>query len=360
MRSTYLLSACVALVLARSGSAGPMNWNPLGLLAIRQDNPAKDLGECPNSTNPPPPPTPMGTMNETSDTDRLWQNLLAAEWIVWSFYDAGVRAFNSTSFTALGLPNMTYQRIVDIRDNEAGHLRIFQSQISVGTIQPAPCQYNFPFDSHDPTAFLALSTLIEVASMTFITGLTQQTANATARGILAAVGQVETRHEVWSLLDVWSASPFSGPSDTVFPYPNEILDVTNRFVIPGSCPPANPIFPNPSQHLPKVGVAAGTETVAVGATVKLNFTEPDNQPRFAVGKQYYAVFYHAIEVVSLPVHTNSWPAEPVNVTIPAEFSAEGVVIMVIADAEGAPTLDSVVAGPVIFLQQPAALGTQVI
>ncbi|KAK8054275.1 hypothetical protein PG996_013576 [Apiospora saccharicola] len=360
MRSTYLLSACLTLVLARSRSAGPMNWNPLGLLAIRQDGPAKDVGGYPNSPNLPPPMKPTGSMNETSDTDRLWQNLLAAEWIVWSFYDAAVRSFNGTSFTTLGLPNTTYQRITDIRDNEAGHLRIFQSQISAGTVQPAPCRYDFPFDSSDPAAFLALVTLIEVASMTFITGLTQQTTNATARGILAAVGQVETRHEVWSLLDVWDASPFSGPSDTVFPYPNEILDVTNRFVIPGSCPPANPIFPNPSQNLPKVGVAAGTETVAVGATVLLNFTEPDNQPRFATGKQYYAVFYHAIEIVSLPVHTDSWPAEAISVTIPSQFSAEGVVIMVLADAEGAPTLYSVVAGPVIFLQQPAALGTQVI
>ncbi|KAK8064331.1 hypothetical protein PG994_006969 [Apiospora phragmitis] len=314
MKSTYLLSACLALLLMHHGRAVPVSSNTLDLLpTIRQD---------PANTKPRPLMQATRAKDDTSDDDVLWQNILAAEWIIWSFYDAGVHAFNSSSFTELGLPNTTYQRVTDIRDNEAGHLRIFQGEISSGSVQPGPCEYNFPFDS-DPTTFLALSTLIE------------------------------------SLLDVWTASPFSGPSDTVFPYPNEILDVTNRFVVPGSCPPANPVFPNPSQYLPKAGVAAGTESVAVGATVQLNFTEPDNQPRFAAAAQYYAVFYHAIEIVSLPLRTDNSPAEPINVTIPLQFSPEGVVIMVIADAEGAPHLDSVVADPVIFLQQPAALGTQV-
>ncbi|KAK8879187.1 stress response protein rds1p-like protein [Apiospora arundinis] len=354
MRSTLFFSACLQLMVMNRGMATPVPEDTLSL-AIRHGPTKGVIGES-YKAKPPPPVKPAGS---DAETDRLWQNLLAAEWIVWSFYEAGVNAFNSSSFTEIGLPNTTYQRITDIRDNEAGHLRIFQNEISAGSVQPVACRYDFPF-ANDPTTFLALSTLIEVASMTFITGLTQQTKNATARGILAAIGQVETRHEVWSLLDVWAVSPFSGPSDTVFPYPNEILDVTNRFVVPGSCPPANPIFPNPSQHLPKAGVAAGTESVAVGATVQLNFTESDNQPHFAAAKQYYAVFFHAIEIVSLPLDANSWPAKPVNVTIPSQFSAEGVVIMAIADAEGAPTLDSVVAGPVIFLQQPAALGTQVI
>lgn len=58
--------------------------------------------------------------------DQLWQNLLAAEWAVYGFYQQAVEAFNETSFTDLGLPNTTYDRIASIRDNEAGHFRIFQ------------------------------------------------------------------------------------------------------------------------------------------------------------------------------------------------------------------------------------------
>lgn len=57
--------------------------------------------------------------------DILWQNLLAAEWIVFSFYQQAVEKFDTASFTSLGLPNTTYERITEIRDNEAGHLNAF-------------------------------------------------------------------------------------------------------------------------------------------------------------------------------------------------------------------------------------------
>jgi hypothetical protein len=62
--------------------------------------------------------------------DELFQNLLSAEWAIFNFYQQGVEAFNESSFTALGHPNTTYQRIFEIRDNEAGHLRIFQDRFS--------------------------------------------------------------------------------------------------------------------------------------------------------------------------------------------------------------------------------------
>ena len=60
--------------------------------------------------------------------DELFQNLISAEWAVFNFYQQGVEAFNESTFTALGFPNTTYQRIYEIRDNEAGHVRIFQDR----------------------------------------------------------------------------------------------------------------------------------------------------------------------------------------------------------------------------------------
>lgn len=47
-------------------------------------------------------------------------------------------------------------------------------------------------------------------------------------------------------------------------------------------------------------------------------------------------------------------------TIPAEFdTGRGIIIVVIADEVGAPTDDSVVAGPLVLLQQPQALMLEV-
>lgn len=68
----------------------------------------------------------LATCNGTpGPDDQLFQNLLAAEWVVYSFYQQAVETFNSSSFVDLGVPNTTYDRIREIRDNEAGHLNIF-------------------------------------------------------------------------------------------------------------------------------------------------------------------------------------------------------------------------------------------
>ncbi len=149
---------------------------------------------------PPPFPANMTdpvlatTKGPVGEDDLLFQNLLSAEWAVYSFYQQGVEAFNQSDFTDLGLPNTTYQRITEIRDNEAGHLRIFQNSISSAFIKPGACRYEYGFTN--AMEFLALQNIIEVSSMAFLTGLAQQAKASSTIGALVAIGQTETRHEV--------------------------------------------------------------------------------------------------------------------------------------------------------------------
>ena len=290
-------------------------------------------------------PTTNGTIGAD---DILFQNLLSAEWVIYSFYQAAVEAFNETSFTSAGFLNTTYERITSIRDNEAGHLRIFQDSISSSSVKPGPCTYTFPFE--DPTTFLALQTLIEISSMAFLTGLVQQANLNFSKGALLAIAETESRHNTWSLIDVWNTDPFGGPSDTVFPYANEVLDVTHQFIVPGSCPAENPQYPFPSQGLPALSTAKTTTSVTPGSQITWNFTNPDNQPSFETGKDYWTVYFHGVLNVSVPFDTKTYES-----TIP-DFEEKGVILAVIADVEGAPYLESVVAGPSILLEQPANLG----
>ena len=288
--------------------------------------------------------------------DLLWQNLLSAEWVIFSFYQQGVELFNTSTFTALGAPNTTYQRIQEIRNNEAGHLRLFQNQISATSIKPGPCKYEFPITSAQ--SFLALATVIEISSMAFLTGLVQQAQLNASKGALTAVAETESRHNTWTLIDIWNVDPFAGPSDTSFPYANQILDTTNSFVVPGSCPPANPQYPYPSQNLPTLTAAQGTTSLVPGSTIGLNFSNPLNQPTFAPSQQYYAVFFHGLTNVSVPLDTTGWTPDgdkTIEVTIPAAFETKGVIVAVVADTVGAPTMDTVVAGPGIILEQPTEI-----
>lgn len=150
-------------------------------------------------TDPPFPANmtsavPATTTGPAGEDDVVFQNLLSAEWAVFSFYQQGVEAFNQSVFTDLGLPNTTYQRITEIRDNEAGHLRIFQDSISSTSVKPGICSYDFGWS--DAMGFLALQNIIEVSSMAFATGLAQQAKSSATIGALVGIGETETRHEV--------------------------------------------------------------------------------------------------------------------------------------------------------------------
>lgn len=284
--------------------------------------------------------------------DRTWQNLLSAEWIIFSFYQTAVTTFPASSFAAY--PPTTFSRLLEIRNNEAGHLRLFQSQISPSSIKPGACRYNFPFTS--PSAFMALMTVLEISSMAFLTGLVQQPTNPAGRGAMLAIAETETRHEVWALMDVWRTNPFAGPIDTVFPYADEILGSTSSFIVPGSCPGLNPEYPTPNLRLPALSAGGETVSLAPGSRISLEFGEGPNQPRFEEGRDYFAVFFHGMGNVSIPLQTRGWPEEKIWVTIAGEFENKGVVVAVVADQEGAPTKESLVAGPAVILEQPGEVG----
>ncbi|KAM3067964.1 hypothetical protein ACMFMF_009332 [Clarireedia jacksonii] len=257
--------------------------------------------------------------------DLLFQNLLGAEWAVFSFYQQGVEAFNMTSFTSIGFPNTTYDRIQEIRDNEAGHLRIFQDSISDTSIKPGACKYDFGWSNAEE--FLALQVLIEISSMAFAAGLIQQAKTNVTKGALMGIGETETRHETWALIQVWGVDPFAGPIDTIFPYANQILESTNRFMS-----------------------AAGN--VTTGGNITFVYSDETNVPRFEDEKDYFTVFFHGLLIISVPFDTKT------NSTVfPAELELKGMVLAVIASEMGAPTEESVVAGPAYILEQPTALAS---
>jgi hypothetical protein len=295
----------------------------------------------PGNETDPILPTTNGT---AAPDDVLYQNLLAAEWAIFSFYQKGVELFNTSSFVEIGMPNTTYDRIQEIRDNEAGHLAIFQSQISSNSLKPGPCKYEFGLAN--AYTFVVTLTLLEIASMAFLSGLVQAAKTDATRGAMVAIAATESRHNTWALMDIWKSNPFAGPADTVFPYANEILDTTNQFVVPGSCPQVNPEYPSPNQHLPQFTYNAKTNSsLTSGTEIEFVFTTPP--PVWETGKQYFAVFFHNIWNVSVPFdHTTN------TTTIPDFELNKGLIVGVISNTPGAPTLENVVAGPVLLVEQP--------
>ncbi|CAM6096106.1 unnamed protein product [Calypogeia fissa] len=246
-----------------------------------------------NGTTTPYPANNTGAIfpiahGPAGDDDLMFQNLLGAEWIVFNFYQQRVETFTASNFTDAGYKPTTYYRITEIRDNEVGHLAIFEESISSTLLKPRPCQYDYGFGTSAET-YLVTQVVFEVISMAFLTALSLQASLNATKGALIAIAKVEAQHLTWGLIDVWNVDPLSGPIDTLYPYTNQILDVTNQFVIPSS------------------------------------------------DGQYYAVFFHGVLEISVPynVETNSS-------VIPDVFENKGIIIAVIADEEGAPTEESVI------------------
>lgn len=311
------------------------------------------------ATNEPPWPGNMTgpvlntTFGSPEPDDLLFQNLLAAEWIIFSFYQQGVETFNHSAFVDSGFPPETYERIREIRDNEAGHLRIFQNQISSNSIKPGPCQYSFGF--YDAQSFLALQTVIEVGSMAFLTGLELQAQNNASKGALMAVAQTETRHNTWSLISNWRVDPFAGPVDTFYPYADQILQSTNEWVIDGSCPRENPPYPYPQQALIPLAIDKNrTPTILPGSSLSVTSQKSYQGTLFGNDTDYYAVFLHGLSNTTQPFHAHN-----LSTTVPVQFEQKGVFAMVIATEKSAPTRESVIAGPLILLELPLQVGFQV-
>lgn len=151
----------------------------------------------PGNISDPVLPTEEGP---PAEDDATWQNLLSAEWIIFEFYQQGVERFTDEDFVKAGFPTYTRRRLMEIRNNEAGHLRIFQNQISPTSIKPGACKYKFPLDS--PRGYLGFMTVMEISSMAFLTGLVQEAKIPWNQGAMAAISQTEARHEVWALMDI--------------------------------------------------------------------------------------------------------------------------------------------------------------
>ena len=310
-----------------------------------------------NGTSPPfpgnytQPVFPTGKGPPGPD-DLLFQNLLGAEWAIYAFYQYGVETFNQSAFEKAGYPNTTYQRIIEIRDNEAGHARIFGEAISKTSTKPALCKYRFGINS--PIAYLAAHTVVEISSMAFLTGLILQAQLDSSKAALVAIAETESRHEAWGLIDIWKQSPFGGPVDTVFPYANEILDTTKVFIVPGSCPPGNPDYPVPSQSLPTLSYNATTTTLLPGSPITFAFPNPLNQPKLKAGVTYYAVYFHGLLNITEPFNPKTNSSK-----IPPQFEAKGLFLAVISDTPGAPVKENIVAGPLVITEQPVQINSGV-
>lgn len=89
----------------------------------------------------------------------------------------------------------------------------------------------------------------------------------------------------------------------------------------------------------------------------VDFTDPGDQPRFDAHGHYHAVFFHGVVNASVPIDVSQGPQKGIWATIPADFETKGVVVAVVANEPGAPTKESLVAGPGIILEQPTELAT---
>lgn len=121
--------------------------------------------------------------------------------------------------------------------------------------------------------------------MAFLTGLVQQAKLNASKCAFATTSPTETRHGPWTLIDNWNTNPFAGIIDTVYPYANQILDITNAFVVPNYFPSVNTVLADPRQAPPQMSLANGT-TSPTRTDIIYSF---HRKSEFKSGREYIAL-----------------------------------------------------------------------
>ena len=114
----------------------------------------------------------------------------------------------------------------------------------------------------------------------------------------------QARHLAWANYAPLKSSPFVGPSDTTYPWPDHLLSVLKQFVVVNSCPSNNPLSPIGDQLLPKFHTPLNTSSIKADGTgwLDLKWVGPQNSsnaynpdlppPNLAPGQTTYWSVFH--------------------------------------------------------------------
>lgn len=289
-------------------------------------------------------PSPSSPMKSSGD-QLLFQNLLAAEWIVDSMYASGLEFFTPTDFIQAGYPNNTYNQLQSVYENENGHLKLFERAIDSNIIKPSRCNYSYGFEhiknkTEAVQVYMAIVSQVEIGSMAYLTGLAHQAEEVETLYTIMGTISAETRHLTFVNGQVLNVGDFVGPTDTTYPFPLQLLSLTKQFIVPNSCPAENPPYPSPDQNLPGLSLNAKQSNIqAKGGNLTLiadleNFQSQDN---------FYAIYFQSVFNYTMPskyIGNNTFQVE-----MPTLTSDKGNLIVALSNTSHVTKKEDILAGP---------------
>jgi hypothetical protein len=173
--------------------------------------------------------------------------------------------------------------------------------------------------------------------MAVFTGLVLQAKLDAPKSALVAIVETESRHNIWGLVDISKANPFTGPSDTIW-------ESTKLSLCPTRV--QRPPSPRPSQKTPPLSSVANQTISQPWSMIIFDFSHQQKQPYLDKDVDYNLVTFHG------PVNISAlYDSKTSSVIMPSKLKGyKGIIIIVLASAPGAPALDSVVAGPLVLTQ----------
>lgn len=289
-------------------------------------------------------PKPSKQIKSSGD-QLLFQNLLAAEWIVDSMYASGLQHFTQSDFTAAGYPNNTYAQLESVYQNENGHLRLFERAIDENVIKPGRCNYSYGFEqisnkTEAAQIYMNIVSEVEIGSMAYLTGLAHQAEQVETLYTIMGTISAETRHLTYVNGQVLVVGNFVGPTDTIYPFPLQLLSVTKQFIVPNSCPHDNPPYPSPDQNLPKLLLDIKRSNIqSKNGNLTLSALLTDSQAKDDLHVVFFqSVFNYTEKVTSLGNNTYQ-------VNIPTLTSDKGNLIVALSNTSHVTKKEDIIAGP---------------
>ncbi|PWN36508.1 uncharacterized protein FA14DRAFT_175820 [Meira miltonrushii] len=282
---------------------------------------------------------------EVSADQILFQNLLAAEWIVDSMYTSGLAFFTQSDFTSAGYPNNTYDQLQSVYQNENGHLKLFERAIDSNVVKPGRCNYSYGFEhiankTEAVRVYMNIVSEVEIGSMAYLTGLAHQAEEVETLYTIMGTISAETRHLTYVNGQVLNVGDFVGPTDTIYPFPLQLLSVTKQFIVPNSCPAENPPYPSPDQDLPKLSIDIKKSKIqSKNGSLTLTADLKDTQSKNDLSVIFFqSVFNYTERATSLGNNI-------FQVSIPNLTSDKGNLIVALSNTSDVTKKEDIVAGP---------------
>ncbi|KAF8322753.1 ferritin-like domain-containing protein [Cantharellus anzutake] len=218
-----------------------------------------------------------------TDSD-IFQIALTLEHLENAFYTEGLKKYDAAAFRKAGFPDWVRERITQVAEHEATHVKSLEKKL--GSAATQPCTYQFP--DTDAKSFVTLAGALEWGGASAYLGAISHLTDPDDITVAGSILATEARQAAWINSAALKGFPWDGSFNTPLTA-DEVLGIVQGFF--KTCPASNPkLIAAPFPSKLTVGKAV------LGHNVAVTFTPPSGSTQ-----QFYLALRSGLKTHVSPI-----------------------------------------------------------